>query len=413
MTIASTAPPTLIVSGQPFTSPLKDVRSLSRTMVGHFVENVIPCGTLPGEALNGDITRITRTCLELTVSMLDGADGPDSTQKLQIAAEAWAREGIPIDTIHHAVHEGFKLGFDLILAEATAADFDSIKTGSRRLFEVLDTITGTVSRAYFKELRAVVSDHHTAKHTLTSALLSGQSTSTMARECGIEIAESYWVLALAIPVHPEERNERVDAKVVARRKLRRLQAELARTCGGKALSLLSVDGGTILLPATLLGDEDLDALIHNLSRAAQVPITATVVTVPTAGVPGAADQVHELLDMVQRLRYRGGLYRFDQLAMEYQLTRPGPGIDWLRTILAPLDDYPELLETLQRHFSHDLTRRRTAESLHVHANTVDYRLKKISQLTGFDPTTVSGIWHLRAALIARDYQQLDSAREAG
>jgi hypothetical protein len=34
-------------------------------MVGHFIENVVPCRTLPGEALNGDITTITWVCLEL------------------------------------------------------------------------------------------------------------------------------------------------------------------------------------------------------------------------------------------------------------------------------------------------------------------------------------------------------------
>ncbi|WP_327099656.1 helix-turn-helix domain-containing protein [Nocardia vinacea] len=405
MTIASSARRDLIVSGQPVTSPLKDVRTLSRKMVGHFVEHIVPCRTLPGEALNGDITTITRTCLELAVSMLDGSDGPERTQKLRTAAEGWAREGIPIDTIHHAVHEGFKLGFDLVLADATAADFDSIKSASRRLLEILDTITATVSRAYVKELRAVVSDHHTAAHTLTSALLGGNSTSTMARECGIEIAESYWVLAVAIPAHPEEHNPRLDTKVVARRKLRRIQAELAKKYTGNALSLLSVDGGTILLPATLVPNEDLDALIDELSCAAQVPITATVVTAPTSRIPGATDQAHELLDMVQRLQYARGLYRFDQLAMEYQLTRPGPGLEWLRTILTPLDEHPELLETLQRHFSHNLTRRRTAQSLHVHTNTVDYRLKRIGQLTGFDPSKLSGIWHLRAALIARGYPQ--------
>ncbi|MEV6276607.1 helix-turn-helix domain-containing protein [Nocardia sp. NPDC051832] len=404
MTIASSAPTDLTFSGQPVTSPLKDVRTLSRKMVGHFIENVAPCRTLPGEALNGDVTAITRTCLELALKMLNGGlDGPESTHKLQAAAEAWAREGIPIDTIQHAVHEGFKLGFDLVLADATAADFESLKAGSRRILEILDTITTTVSRAYVRELRAVVSDHHTAAHTLTSALLGGNSTSTMARECGIEIADAYWVLALAIPAHPDESNIRLDAKVVARRKLRRTQAELAKKCAGKALSLLSVDGGTILLPTTLLPDGDLDALIDALSAAAQVPITATVITAPTARIPTVADQAHELLDMVQWLQYTGGLYRLNQLAVEFQLTRPGPGLEWLRTILTPLDEHPELLETLQRHFSLNLSRRRTADALHVHTNTVDYRLKRIGHLTGFDPCKLSDILHLRAALIARSY----------
>jgi len=114
-------------------------------------------------------------------------------------------------------------------------------------------------------------------------------------------------------------------------------------------------------------------------------------------------QVQQLLDMVQRLRSTPGLYRFDDLALEYQLTRPGPGREYLGSLLDPLDEHAELLETLQTHIAHNLNRQRTARLLHVHTNTVDYRLKRIGQLTGFDPTKASGLWYLRSALVARTY----------
>ncbi|MCX4094919.1 PucR family transcriptional regulator [Nocardia sp. alder85J] len=403
-------------------SPLKDVWALSRQMVGHFVENVAPCGTLPGDAIYGDVTTITRICLELAISMLDGNDIQEKTDRLKDAAAQWAREGVPIDTIHHAIHEGFKIGFDLVVAGAgnkhravdsgdsealltvPLTDYQSLVEGAKMVVELLDTMTTAVSMAYVRELRAVVSEHHTAVHTLTSALLGGHPTSTMARECGIEIADRYRVLALSIPPHPEESNPMLDAKVVARRKLRRVQAEIATRCGETALSLLSVDGGTLLIPADGCDDTELDELIGRLSRAARVPITATVVTTAAESVPTAADQAHQLLDMVARLHSVPALYRFDDLALEYQLTRPGPGREYLGSLLDPLDEHPELLDTLQTHIAHNLNRQRTARLLHVHTNTVDYRLKRIGQLTGFDPTQASGLWYLRSALVARTYR---------
>lgn len=394
----------LTLSGQPMSAPLQDVRQLSRRMVGHFVENVVPCGTLPGDAIYGDVTTITRTCLELAVSMLDGQDIPEKTRKLENAAAGWAREGVPIDTIHHAVHEGFRLGLDLVVSQATVTDYSALVDGAKLVVELLDRMTVCISMAYVRELRAVVSEHHTAVHTLTSALLGGHSTSTMARECGIEIASAYIVLAVAIPAHPDESVPALDGKVVARRKLRRVQAELATRCGEAALSLLSVDGGTVLLPAEMFSGEKLDELVAQLSRAAQVPISAAVVESPTAEVPSAADQAHELLDMVQRLDCVPGLYRFDDMALEYQLTRPGPGREYLGSLLDPLDDHPELLETLQRHISNNLNRQRTARLMHIHTNTIDYRLKRVAQLTGFDPTQPSGLWYLRSALVARSYR---------
>lgn len=417
MPVDSTEKAGLTFSGRPMSSPLKDVWALSRQMVGHFVENVAPCGTLPGDAIYGDITTITRTCLEIAVSMLDGTDLPAKTERLQDAAAQWAREGVPIDTIHHAIHEGFKIGFDLVVSTATAqhhpeddvfhvapGDYANLINAAKLVVDMLDRMTSAVSLAYVRELRAVVGEHHTAVHTLTSALLGGHPTSTMARECGIEISEAYHVLALSIPAHPEESDPTLDGKVVARRKLRRIQAELALRCADTALSLLSVDGGTILIPDTADAPEDLDELIVHLSRAGRVPITATTVTTTPSGIPTAADQAHDLLDMVHRLQCVRGLYRFDDLALEFQLTRPGPGREYLGSLLDRLDEHPELLETLQRHIANNLNRQRTARVLHVHTNTVDYRLKRIAQLTGFDPTQASGLWYLRSALVARSYR---------
>lgn len=391
------------------TRPRQDVRVLSRQLVGHFAENVAPCSTLPGDALHGDITTVTRICLELTVDLLEGREPDEKVARLQGAAANWAREGIPIDTVHHAVHEGFRLAFDLLITR-TAPERRPAEP-AQLLLRILDIITPAVAVAYVREHQAAVTEHHTAVHTLVSALLAGHPTSTMARACGIEIESAYVVLALSVPRHRDESHPNVDAKVVARRKLRRLQTALAGHGDGRVLSLLSVDGGTVLIPESMLSDDELDALIADLSIATQVGLTATVDAAATEDIAETADRVHELLDTVLRLASPPGLYRFADLAMEYQLTRPGPGLDRLGTLLDPLDDFPDLLETLRRHLATGLSRRLTARQLQVHTNTVDYRLKRIGQLTGMDPAQPSGLWYLRAALVARTYRDSgDSVR---
>ncbi|MBF6243994.1 MULTISPECIES: PucR family transcriptional regulator [Nocardia] len=385
--------------------PRHDVRVLSRQLVGHFAEHVAPCSTLPGDALHGDITAVTRVCLELTVDILEGREPDEKVGRLQRAAANWAREGIPIDTVHHAVHEGFRLAFDLLLTQTDPKQRP--ENPAQLLLRILDTITPAVALAYVREHQAAVTEHHTAVHTLVSALLAGHPTSTMARASGIEIEPAYVVVAMSIPPHPDESHPNVDGKVVARRKLRRLQTALANRSGGRVLSLLSVDGGTILVPEAMFGEDELDELIAELSEAAQVGLTATALATPTEEISAAADRVHELLDTVLRLASPPGLYRFADLAMEYQLTRPGPGLERLGTLLDPLDDHPDLLETLRRHMATGLSRRRTARQLQVHTNTVDYRLKRIGQLTGLDPSQPSGLWYLRAALVARTYRDAE------
>ncbi|MEU1999337.1 helix-turn-helix domain-containing protein [Nocardia gamkensis] len=382
------------VSGEPMPFPAQGVQQL----VGQSVDNVMARAALPGD----DVARV---CLELSVSMLDGQDIPAKTARLADAATDWARDGMPIDMVLHSIHEGLKLGMDLIFSNGTVRDYADLVKSMKLVVERLDIMSATVARAYVREHKAAVGERHTAVHALTSALLGGYSTALTARADGIGIAEEYSILALHVPKHPDEEHPMLDGKVVARRKLRRLQAELASRCGESALALLSVDGGTILIPTATLSDERLDELLAQLSAAARVPVTAVVVTASAALVPGAADRAHELLDTVRRLQYAPGLHRFADMALEYQLTRPGPGREALGSLLNPLDEYPELLQTLRSYISNNLNRQRTARSLQVHPNTVDYRLRRISQVTGLDPTTTSGVWQLRSALIARTFSK--------
>ncbi|MGY1681977.1 helix-turn-helix domain-containing protein [Geodermatophilus sp. SYSU D01176] len=50
-------------------------------------------------------------------------------------------------------------------------------------------------------------------------------------------------------------------------------------------------------------------------------------------------------------------------------------------------------------------RRRTAEALHVHPNTVDYRLGRIARACGIDPADPAGRPAALAALAVRDLER--------
>jgi sugar diacid utilization regulator len=52
-------------------------------------------------------------------------------------------------------------------------------------------------------------------------------------------------------------------------------------------------------------------------------------------------------------------------------------------------------------FSADFDRRATAAAVHVHPNTLDYRLRHVAELTALDPATAHGLQVLGAALTAR------------
>ncbi|WP_406230871.1 PucR family transcriptional regulator [Nocardia sp. NBC_01009] len=394
----------LEIGGQPASVPLQNTDRVTSRMVGYFATCMAPCRTLPGEQLRGDVTKLTRSCLALAAEMFDKRAVPDDEQldEVREAAAQWAREAVPLGTILRAYHEGLRIAFGLVTARAKADDVDELLVATDLMLELLEAITAAVSDAYVDEQHLVAREHQTAAQTLASALLSGRSSSALARQAGIPIAESYQVVALSIPEHPDERDSRVDEQVAARRKLRRLQSALATVFDSRVLALLSTKGGTLLIPvdegAVMLTGE----VLALLTEAAAVPLTATPVLGNTEQIPEAAEQAHELLNLVRVAGRAPGLYQMADLAVEYQLTRGGPATRRIATILDPLDAHPELFDTMRAYLGNDMNRQLTAKQLYVHPNTVDYRLRRISQLTTIDLATSAGISQAAIALLARD-----------
>ncbi|WP_067654336.1 PucR family transcriptional regulator [Nocardia harenae] len=387
----------------PGNSPISPARPemhrLSRDLTARLARSGIACAGAPNAPAGADLTAVVRGCLGWLVQRLELGRAPDGRiERLEPAAAEWARDGVPIDTVLRGVHHGVRAGLDALFPDP-ASGFD-ITTGTTAVVELLDLISCTVSKAYIRELRGAADGHQTSVHTLTSALLGGHGGSAMARESGIAPAPGYFVLALAVPAHSDEHRPDLDRAVVARRKLRRLQSALAGRFGEHALSLLSVDGGTVLVPEDRCTEAEIDDLVRELAAAALVPLTATVFSAPPESVATAARQAHELLDTVEQLGLQPGVHRFDELALEYQLTRPGIGRDLLRTQLAPLTEHPELLHTLRVYIAADRHRQLAAQRLYVHPNTLDYRLRRVGELTGLNPTEPRDWWYLHAAVVA-------------
>ncbi|MGV9633346.1 PucR family transcriptional regulator [Nocardia rhamnosiphila] len=382
-------------------TPVPDIPRLAREIVAHLVRTGVPCAVGPEDTSGSELTAVARSCLVWIIRRLNGEAVPDQIERLESAAARWAHCGVPIGTVLHAVHQGLKKGVDLLFPVAHPGHGFDITTGMTAVVQLLNSVTSTVSRIYVRDLKSRTAAHRTAVHTLTSALLSGHTTTAAARECGIAVASHYFVLAVAIPAHPDERKPGLDRHIVARRKLRRVQSALATRSDNKALSLLSVDGGTILLPAEPDTEPAVDELVHDLSAAAQIPLTATALFAVTEEIAAATRHAHELLDTVEHLGLGPGVHRFTELAMEYQLTRPGIGHTVLQQRLAPLDDHPDLGHTLRTYIANNRNRQRTARQLCLHPNTVDYRLQRIGELTGLDISDAKAWWYLHAALITR------------
>jgi hypothetical protein len=69
-----------------------------------------------------------------------------------------------------------------------------------------------------------------------------------------------------------------------------------------------------------------------------------------------------------------------------------PPVDrWLREVADRLAAGPDLVATLDAFYRLDLARTRTAAALGIHPRTLEYRLRRVHDLTGLDPASVRGI----------------------
>ncbi|WP_374721440.1 CdaR family transcriptional regulator [Peribacillus tepidiphilus] len=72
-----------------------------------------------------------------------------------------------------------------------------------------------------------------------------------------------------------------------------------------------------------------------------------------------------------------------------------------RTITELMKD-KELIQTIRALFQHNLSLKKTADRLHIHINTLHYRLKKIEEISGLNPRGINDLLTLYLALIFLD-----------
>lgn len=149
----------------------------------------------------------------------------------------------------------------------------------------------------------------------------------------------------------------------------------------------------------------IDACRPGVSRHAGV--SAPTATATAAGLGAALAQArHALAAASPRAPRVAGPDDLDGLAALLAGIPADVREAYRRTVLGPLlgagrGSGPMLLETLEVFLAHDCSWARTAEALHVHVNTVHYRVERVETLTGRDLSRLDDRLDLRAALLCR------------
>lgn len=377
---------------------LAERRRLALQLVEQFGREIGSYQRLPDQELTENIADATEQNLVLIAESLRTRT-PASAEALsgEITASAARRagEGFPLDAVMAAYSSGMLQVWRTMVARAQPSDLADVQVCGELLLGYLYRACTAVSAAYLRERRRVDSSGQQRRYALISALLRGDPLAGASRAAGVQLPDRYEVLALRFARHPDEDLPGAGGLMAAQRKAYRASEELDRICGEGTLALLDATGGMALLTES----DPVDTLVRSLTTAIGVDVIAGGVAAEPEQVPTAANEAAELAELAETFGRGAGCYRITDMLLEYQLTRPSPARAELGRLLAPLDAHPDLLTTLRTHLRCGLNRRRTAAALHLHPNTVDYRIHKAAALTGLDPADPDQLQLIGAALI--------------
>ncbi|MEW2136560.1 helix-turn-helix domain-containing protein [Streptomyces sp. NPDC005409] len=385
--------------------------TLAPAVTARLVEQLPAYGALPSEQLRGEITKEVERGIRAFIRVLRHGELPEEAELARISESSARRadEGVPLDAVVGAYHLGAEECAAQILATAEPDDLPDVLLVQHRLLGYLRQVSCAVAAGYVQERQAALGDEQVARQSLLSRLLEGGDPRAAADRAGIRLPPTYLVLSIAMGPHPDELRPGVNHSVAARRKLRRLRNELQRQTPGVPLSVLSGDGGLVLVPYespaadfAAADRERLTRLVEQLARMCGAELLVAAAAAAPAGVADAARLVGEVRRVAEASGRGPGLYLLDDVLLEYQLSRPSRARDGLAALLGPLTGRPELLDTLRTFLACGLDRRRAAARLQVHPNTVDYRLRKATELTTLDAARGADLLTLHAALAAHD-----------
>jgi PucR C-terminal helix-turn-helix domain/GGDEF-like domain len=178
-----------------------------------------------------------------------------------------------------------------------------------------------------------------------------------------------------------------------------------------AISCRLPEDGTTTSLERRLGFHDAVRPRHGLSAVLEGSFVGLLREPPTAdaditvgvGPPRPLSRLNESFTLASRAARTatayglGGVRSFDSLgALPAVMDDTQTGDALARRYLDPLGSSgPEILQTVRAYFDHQANVEQAADALHVHPNTVRYRLKRLEELSGArlrDPLTALEVW---------------------
>ncbi|MFD9005059.1 PucR family transcriptional regulator [Streptomyces sp. NPDC059582] len=303
-----------------------------------------------------------------------------------------AQQGLSIELLLGAYHINYREVWNMILRQATADEPEHVGELTylvALIWSWFRILMGNASDAYGEELRRAQVTRATLAHRLFAALTADpvqvDAAAPLAQALGYEPEGGFQALCLRAEDWPEDRTEQL------RHRLAALPGELHCATVGTRLLVLGQrhDQDTVTAAVTAVAPPESGSAVG--------------VGLARSGLAGAVDSI---TDAVQALSQAGGqceVVRFADTWLAASLGEQAARLAPLFTqAMATARTDSHLAEAVVAFADHGLSVAAAARALHLHPNSLAYRLNRWHELTEFDPRTGDGL--MASLIVLRLYR---------
>lgn len=336
-----------------------------------------------------------QTCTRLIGLVLTGEPLPaDDLGRFRDLGVLAARQAIPLPVLSEV--------WDLALAAAARTCWTVAPPGH---FAEMAELTAHAARLAIGAREACIQGYAEApraggasrplRRLLAETLIDGAPAGVIAEAAGVRLAPGYLVLLCEAPASDacwERASERLDG-------------------WDGVLYSGDLSGLIVLLPAAdqLCAESRAAEFTASLVSWTRGPVhAAQAQRRGLAGIPDALEEASRVLTAVKAIPDgEDRPYRADELLVELAILDQPAIRGRLAAVLKPLDAGTDLRRTLEVLLACNLDRERAARELWIHRRTLHYRLDRIRDLSGVDPSSARGIQLFRAALTSARLSRLE------
>jgi sugar diacid utilization regulator len=382
----------------------------AREIIRRYQAEIVDYAASDPDFIENDVLYVTRRCLSDVLDNVAANSASPTQKQLTELQELLARrphQGVALPSIQHAFRVFGEGVFEAMAACASPDRPDELQAvirGGAIVMRFAHEVIRVVTQTYLDELEDVRGDRDIVSRSLLDAVLAGRASSASsirdARILGIDLLEQNVVIVARAPVgdddddvtdpeEPRPRTLRKVAKILRENVLRHVEA-------GRALVGVREGEVVCLCPAPTPEDaERATQAAHDV--AAELDALGMSVGVghwcqQSSDVPAAYSEAREAAVFAMRTGMRDHAVVYDDVLVDHLLRANENAGRVIAAALEPLREYDalrnaSLVETLRAYIDAGFSVTRAARVMHVHNNTIIYRLDRIRQLTGRDPRT--------------------------